>query len=117
MLPDDFYMADDVFLKLVCAEDTKVVETSRHPYALDEKLDGVIHGTFFCTFCLALFLLETNSNTTCVFNTVPHAESLTVRFDRRSATSFGYGLLLESSSGPVETLQGNFGSCVVRAPG
>jgi hypothetical protein len=47
---------------------------------------------------------------------VANAESLVVRFDKRSATSFGDGLVLQTGEGVLETLQGNFGSCVVRVP-
>jgi len=46
-LPDDFYMSEDVFLKLVCADDTRVIETPDHPYQSSDRLEGNIQGSSF----------------------------------------------------------------------
>lgn len=90
--PDDFIMAEDTFLKLVRADDTAIVE-SLHPYSLeDPELTGKV--------------------------VVDQANNLVVRFDRRSATSFGDGLSLQMPDADgnyaQEMLQGNFGGSIVR---
>jgi len=97
-MPSDFLMAEDTFLKLVLANHTAVVE-SEHPFS-DKAIKGHV--------------------------TIPGAEALVVRFDRRCSTPFGKTLQLkfdtETSPGEAprefvaEVLQGCYGSCSVHIP-
>ena len=105
-MPAEFLMAEDTFLKLILSNRSPV--ESAHPHS-DKGVTGDI--------------------------SIPGAEALVVRFDRRCATKFGKALQLSceielnagGSSGegkgsgttafvPLETLQGNFGSCSVLVP-
>ena len=101
-MPAEFLMAEDTFLKLILANHAPV--ESAHPHS-DRGVTGDI--------------------------SIPGAEALVVRFDRRCATKFSKALQLsceipldiEAGAGgkkkafvPVETLQGNFGSCSVLVP-
>jgi len=95
-LPSEFLMAEDTFLKLVLAHHTAVVE-SPHPYS-----GKVVQGEV----------------------SIPGAEALVLRFDRRCSTPFGKTLVLACNVKvqkiekrlQVETLQGCFGGCSVHVP-
>lgn len=97
-MPSEFLMAEDTFLKLVMSSNTAIVE-SAHPYS-SKRIKGEV--------------------------TLPGAEALVVRFDRRCSTSFGKTLVLTCDAHlhnkqirnnlHVEALQGCFGGTSVHVP-
>ncbi|GBG29572.1 E3 ubiquitin-protein ligase HERC2 [Hondaea fermentalgiana] len=97
-MPSEFLMAEDTFLKLVMSSNTAIVE-STHPFS-SKRIKGEV--------------------------TLPGAEALVVRFDRRCSTAFGKTLVLTCDAQMpnkqvrrnlhVEAMQGCFGGSLVHVP-